>query len=71
MSRTEELKMRVEARRKQLEADLAKAKAEAHGRTNDAIEAVQKQLKSLNQTLEAGWDAVSEATAKKLDDWLK
>ena len=71
MSRTTELKLRVEARRKQLEADLAKAKAAAHGKTNDAIEAMEKKLKHLGQTLEVGWDKLTEATAKKLSDWLK
>ena len=28
-------------------------------------------LRGLREALESGWDAVTEATAKKLSDWLK
>ncbi len=71
MSRKDELKLRVEARKKQLEADLLKARAAAHGKSNDAVEAIEKKLKSLGDAIGSGWDAVTEATAKKLSEWLK
>ena len=71
MSRRDELKLRVEARKKQLEADLLKARAAAHGKTNDAVEAIERKLKGLGEALESGWDALTEATSKKLSDWLK
>ncbi len=71
MGRTDELKLRVEARKKQLEADLLKARAAAQGKKNDAVEAIEKKLKGLGEALESGWDSVTEATAKKLSDWLK
>ena len=71
MSRKEELKLRVEARRKQLEADLLKARAAAHGKTNDAARAIERKLKGLGEALESGWDSLTEATSKKLSDWLK
>ena len=71
MGRKDELKLRVEARKKQLEADLLKARAAAHGKKNDAVEALEKQLKRLGQTLEVGWDKLSATASKKLSDWLK
>ncbi len=71
MSRKDELKLRVEAKKKQLEADLLKARAAAHGAKSDAVEAIEKKLKGLGDALGAGWDAITEATSKKLSDWLK
>lgn len=71
MSRKDELKLQVEAKKKQLEADLLKARAAAEGKKSDAVDAIERKLKNLGDTIGSGWDAVSEATAKKLSDWLK
>jgi hypothetical protein len=71
MSRTDELKLRVEARKKELEADLLRARAAAQGAKSDAVDALERKLKSLGETIGSSWDSLTEATAKKLSDWLK
>ena len=71
MDRTAELKSRIEARRKQLEADLARAKADAQGRLNDTGEAIEKKLASLTEALAGGWEKLSDATVDRLNEWLK
>lgn len=69
--RTTELRLRVEARQKQLEADIAKAKADAAGMANDQLEMLQRKLDELQSAIKDGWGKVSEATSKKLNEWLK
>lgn len=71
MNRTEELKSRIEAKRKQLEADLAKAKADAQGKSNDAVEAMERKLQELGNLLRSGWDSISDDATAKLNAWLK
>lgn len=71
MSEKAELKSLVEAKRKQLEADLAKAKADAHGNANDQAEKIAHKLEELKSQLGDGWDNLSESAAKNLNDWLK
>jgi capsule polysaccharide export protein KpsE/RkpR len=65
-----ELKLRVEAKKKDLEAQIAKFKADSMGNANGAIEALQKRLNSLEGDLKHGWDNVSESVASKLNRWL-
>jgi hypothetical protein len=71
MSRKDELMLRVEAKKKQLEADLLRARAAAQGKKSDAVDAIESKLKSLGESIGSGWDSVTEATAKRLSDWLK
>lgn len=71
MSSAEELKSRIEAKRKKLEADLAQAKADAMGQGNEAVASIERKLEELNGTLRSGWDNLTENAAKKLNDWLK
>lgn len=71
MSEVKEMKSRVEAKKKQLEADLAKAKADARGGANDAEKAIKRKLEELNNYLSDGWDNFSESVAEKLNGWLK
>lgn len=65
-----ELKLRVEAKKKELEAQLAKFKANSVGDANDAVAAVQKKLDSLESELKNGWSNVTESIAGKLNRWL-
>ena len=65
-----ELKLRVEAKKKELEAQIAKFKADSLGNTNDAIESLQKRLNSLEGDLKHGWENMSESIASKLNRWL-
>ena len=71
MSDVAVLKSRVEAKMKQLEANLAKAKADAHGNANDAEKAIKNKLEELSGYLGDGWDNLSEGVAEKLNGWLK
>ena len=66
----DELKLRVEAKKKELEAQIAKFRADSTGNKNDAIEALQKRLSTLESDLKHGWDNVSESIAGKLNRWL-
>ena len=67
----EELKARFDAKKKQLEADIAALKADARGGANDKIAATQGRLKEMEESVKDGWDNVTEAISQKLNDWLK
>ena len=69
--RWDELKHRVEAKRKKLQAEIEQAKADGIESSNHAAKQAREKLKQLGQTLENGWDDLSEATAAKLNQWLK
>ena len=70
MSRTEELKSRIQARVKQLEADLVQAKADAQGKRNDRMEAIEAKLKEARTAMREGWDDLTEDMARKLNQAL-
>jgi len=65
-----ELKARIEAKRKELEAQVAQLKADSIGGANDSLVKLQKKLSNLENDLQTGWDNVSEAVAGKLNRWL-
>jgi hypothetical protein len=69
--RTEELKNRVEAKQKQLQARLSELKADAQSKTADEIEQIKAKLKTLQETVRDGWDSMTDATTRKLNDWLE
>lgn len=70
MSEKDELKLRVEAKKKQIEAQIAKFKADSVGDANEALAKLQKKLKSLEGDLQNGWENVTEGVAGKLNRWL-
>jgi len=65
-----ELKLRVEAKRKELEAQIARFRADSAENANEVIEALQKRLNSLEGDLKHGWDNVSDGVASRLNRWL-
>ena len=69
--KTSELRHRVEAKKKELEASLERAKADAQGEVSEAVERIQLKLNELNDYLREGWDNLSEAVADRLNEWLK
>jgi chromosome segregation ATPase len=69
-SEMQELKLRVEAKKKQLEAQIAKFKADSVSDANETLEKLQKRLNSLEGDLKNGWENVSESVAGKLNRWL-
>ena len=70
MSRKEELKTRVDAKLKQLQADLAAAKANAQGGKNDQVEKIEAKLSEAKEALKSGWENVSEDVAARLNKLL-
>jgi hypothetical protein len=71
MTNREELRDRIEVRRRALLERFHALKADAH---HDAIRAraqVKRQLDELEQYLAGGWDRLSDATRAKLDQWLR
>ena len=69
--RWDELKHRVAAKRKELEAQIERAKADGIARSHDTRDQARQKLDELNQALKDGWENLSNATAKRLNDWLK
>jgi outer membrane murein-binding lipoprotein Lpp len=71
VSEKAELRSRVEAKIKQLEADLAHARADAHGASNDAATAIHGKLEEAKTYLTDGWDNWSEHVSARFNEWLK
>ena len=71
MSETQELKLRIEAKRKRLEADWAEAKVQANDSKNQAVASIREKLDELSHTLQDGWEDVSEDVAGRLNQWLE
>jgi uncharacterized protein YfcZ (UPF0381/DUF406 family) len=67
----EELKHRVLAKKHKLQEQLEKLQAEAHGVSTDEKEKLQTKLNEVEDLLSHGWENLSEAVTKRLNDWLK
>lgn len=70
MSEREELRLRVEAEKKELEARLARLKVEGTAAANATAESIEKELKELQTYVRDGWDNLTEKVAGKLNEWL-
>lgn len=70
MSEQRELRLRVEAEKKELEARLARLKVEGTAAANDAAESIEKELKELQTYVRDGWDNLTETAAAKLNKWI-
>ena len=66
-----ELKTRVEAKKKKLEAELLENKADAQGATSDAVRSIKAKLAELEKLLSDGWETLSDAVRDKLAKWLR
>ena len=71
MSQKEELKDRIVAKRKRLEAQLSELKADARSASREQANRLQSQLDELNESLKGGWENLTESVARRLNDWLK
>lgn len=67
----QELRHRVEARRKRLEARLENLKADATGARNDAVQSIRSRLNELDRHLENGWENLTSTTVARINEWLK
>lgn len=70
MSERNELRLRIDAEKKELEAKLARLRADGTAAANDAAKKLESTLEELDEHLRSGWDNVTEAVAGKLNDWL-
>jgi len=66
-----ELKSRIEAKKKQLEADLLTLKADAQGKTSEAAKRIKAKLAELETLLAQGWGNLNDNVRAKLNDWLR
>lgn len=69
--RWDELKHRVEAKKKELQAKLERAQADGIEKSSQAADEARQKLDGLDQTLKDGWDNVSDSVADRLNAWLK
>ena len=70
LSERAELKDRIKAKRKELEARLASFKADGRKNSRESKQAIEERLTELENTLSEGWDQMGEKVAAKLNDWL-
>lgn len=70
LSKREELRDRVEARKHELLAKYNELKADTRKEAGDARTRLKARLDELESDLKEGWDNMSEAVAAKLDQWL-
>ena len=71
MTKMEELKDRVEAKRHELMAKLSELKADARAEAQEQHHRIREKLSELERTLKDGWDKISNDVAAKLNEWLK
>lgn len=71
MSEKQELKDRIEARRKRLEAKLTELQADARSDSSEAGDRIRARLDELKESYSEKLDDMTEAAAAKLNDWLK
>ena len=66
-----ELRTRIEAKKKKLEAELLERKADAQGAASDAVREIKAKLAELDKLVGDSWDDLSDSVRKKLADWLR
>lgn len=67
----DELRYRVRAKRKRLEAELEELKADATAKGREMQASLRTKLSALEEHMRGGWDNITEATATKINEWLK
>jgi hypothetical protein len=71
LTRTDELKDRVNARKHDLLKKFNELKADTRHEAIEARAKVKERLDELEVHLKSGWDRLNDATQAKLDSWLK
>ena len=71
VSSVEELKYRVEATKRLLEARLASLRADARARARGETGQIEDSLAEVRRYLQDGWTNMSEAIAARLNEWLE
>ena len=70
MSNKEELRLRYEAAKKDLEARIAEKKSEGEQSKNRETEELEARLEDLQRSARDAWDDASEVAAKKLNQLI-
>lgn len=70
MAQTDELKHRVEAKKKAIESRIAELRADTSHQAREEREGLERKLEELGSHLSQGWENVTESVAGKLNDWL-
>lgn len=65
-----ELKARVEAKQKRLEAEMLELKANASESSRERIAAIKGQLTEMGDAIQDGYDNLKKDTIAKLNSWL-
>jgi len=71
MSEKDELQSRVEAKRKRLEARAKELRADVGASAREEKGKIDQELTRLRAALEEGWENLTEGAAKKLNEWLR
>lgn len=67
----DELRSRVEAKRAELQARLASAKADLQRGSRERVEEIEAKLSDLHDALKGGWEQLTDATLRRLNDFLR
>ncbi|MBC96320.1 MAG: hypothetical protein CME63_01095 [Halobacteriovoraceae bacterium] len=70
-SHKSELLDRVKARQKELEAKIARAKADAKGSTNKKVDEWEVKLSNMKKDISEASESTTEEISKKLNKWLQ
>jgi hypothetical protein len=70
ISKSDELKDRIEAKRHELMAKMSEVKADSRKEARDAYDKAKGSLAELEETLKDGWDKMSDVVRSKLNTWL-
>jgi hypothetical protein len=70
LSKSDELKDRVEARRHMLQAKLSELKADTRKEAAEARDKIKNGLDELEDAVKDGWDNLSDSVRDKLNRWL-
>lgn len=68
---TQELKDRVAAKQKRVEARIHELKAEGSDKARQKADQLQTQLKDIREKVSDGYEDLKQDTAAKINDWLK
>ncbi len=71
MNQKQELKARVTAKKKELEARLATLRADAGAAARDERAKIESKLSELKTSMTDGWNDLTEDVSAKLNGWLK
>ena len=65
------MKTQIEGATEQLQAKIKELQADARSTSREEAQNLEAKLDALADSVKDGWDDVTEAVAKKLNDWLK